>query len=171
MVDHFQRAFHVRGLGTSVQEHGNALEDAANLHILTAGFQRNWCISKKLWRYWHGPCTQWDAAKLRVSETLRVLFTPPSCTQDELVDSVRFTQASASHRFRHGEHAQLDCRDLVDRLKGNLMQSEEDGMVLDVVRWHGALRSINNRHLGVLREYQDSIRNERHNAVYHDTLA
>jgi hypothetical protein len=125
----------------------------------------------QLWRYWHGPCTQWDAAKLRVSETLRVLFTPPSCTQDELVDSVRFTQASASHRFRHGEHAQLDSRDLVDRLTGNLMQSEEDGMVLDVVRWHGALRSINNRHLGVLREYQDSIRNERHNAVYHDTLA
>ena len=89
-----------------------------------------------------------------------MLFSPPSCTQDELVDSVRFTQASASHRFRHGEHAQLDCRDLVDRLKGNLMQSEEDGMVLDVVRWHGALRSINNRHLGVLREYPNSIRNE-----------
>ena len=100
----------------------------------------------QLWRYWHGPCTQWDAAKLRVSETLRVLFTPPSCTQDELVDSVRFTQASASHRFRHGEHAQLDCRDLVDRLEGDLMQSKDNGMVWDDVRWHGALRSINNRH-------------------------
>ena len=51
------------------------------------------------------------------------------------------------------------------------MQSKDNGMVWDDVRWHGALRSINNRHLGVLREYQDSIRNEGHNAGYHETLA
>ena len=56
-------------------------------------------------------------------------------------------------------HRKPSCAAKLTHLIDNL-KSKNNGLVWDEVRWHGSLRSSNPRHLGVLREYHNSIRNE-----------
>ncbi|CAE7939734.1 putative ATP-dependent RNA helicase DHX30 [Symbiodinium microadriaticum] len=76
---------------------------------------------------------------------------PPRRHQTVSTELTRFTQASASLHIAHGRHRGLLCTDVARLLHDKFIQWDAAELRLDVVYWHGRYRSLNNRHLAVLK--------------------
>lgn len=77
---------------------------------------------------------------------------PPRKNQQVPVCEIKFTQESASCYIAHGKHKGLLVSDVARMASDGHIAWDAPELRLDVVWWHGCFRSLNNRHLAVLKQ-------------------
>ena len=131
----------------------NTLEHRPECQMCKIELKELFEAMEELLQFWEGPKRKWDAANEHMQQQLRArLLSPTGETQSILLDKVRYTHAHISSKFRNGAHAECRIEDLKERLLKGTLSKDEDSMVLDVVRFHGAYFSLNNRHLDVQKQ-------------------
>lgn len=75
-------------------------------------------------------------------------------TQYVPVSDLKFTHVSIGKKFGHGTHRGRPLEILVGELEDGLVRSDADSLRLDAVLYHGRIRSLNNRRLWCLQEFQ-----------------
>jgi cold shock CspA family protein len=83
------------------------------------------------------------------------LSPPTSEPRSLLISELRFTQNVHSQVFRHGEHAGQRVDWVVSKLLAKELDVADPSMVLNVVFFHGAHRTLNNRHGVALVRYAE----------------
>ena len=101
---------------------------------------------------------RWEDSKHTSHQTLHnglcKRLSPPLTQAQELsIDRIRFTQQTRSKRFLHGPHAGKRIEWLTEQLLAGTISLRNPSMVLNVVYFHGAYRSLNNRHLTAVVQY------------------
>ena len=100
---------------------------------------------------------RWEDSKHTSHQALRdglcKRLTPPTQAQELSIDRIRFTQQTRSKRFLHGPHAGKRIEWLAEQLLAGRCSLQDPSMVLNVVYFHGAYRSLNNRHLTAVVQY------------------
>ena len=88
---------------------------------------------------------------------LKRLSKPPAQAVEMSIDRVRFTQQNHSKRFLHGPHQGQRIEWLTGQLLSGKIPFSDPSMVLNVVYYHGAYRSLNNRHLTAIVQYAHAV--------------
>merc|ERR1712125_109285 len=92
---------------------------------------------------------------------LRRELEPPEETIDVPIQDLSYTHADANGVFSHGDDAGKSVAEVVEELVKGDRETTDARQVLDVVRYHGSLFSLNNRHLKALKTYLEHVHPEK----------
>jgi len=111
---------------------------------------------KNSWGNW----STWHASLKDLKDVLRRRLLPPEDAVDMPVAEIKYSQHSAGDTFTHGKHAGRSVIDVAEDIVADRIDARSEEMTLDVVLYHGAYLSLNNRHLYSLKQFLRQVQPE-----------
>ena len=129
----------------------SAAEDASGEMLVDATDEQQDVTMESLPRKRNAFCAERHYAEQIMRENVEFRASAPCKLQSQRVNQVFFTHAQISDKFKSGNSL---AKLLSDLRRGQVLPEADGRMQLQVCKLGGRLRSLNNRRLWVLKEYQ-----------------